>query len=65
MGEIIHINRARLKRQLPIPGQTAFLEQRITALLEHLEESPEVADEIMRLRNQIWLVEAMTWPKGH
>jgi hypothetical protein len=26
---------------------------------------PEVADEILRLRNEIWLVEAMTWPKGH
>jgi hypothetical protein len=65
VGDIIHINRARLKRQLPIPGQTAFLEQRITALLERLDDDPAVADEILRLRNEIWLVEAMTWPKGH
>jgi hypothetical protein len=63
--DIIHINQARLKRQLPIPGETAFLEERITALLGHLDDGPEVADEILRLRNEIWLVEAMTWPKGH
>jgi hypothetical protein len=50
---------------MPIPRQTAFLEQRITALLKHLDDGPEVADEILRLRNEIWLVEAMTWPKGH
>jgi hypothetical protein len=65
VGDVVHINRARLRRQLPIPGQTSFLEQRIAALLEHLDDSPEVADEILRLRNEIWLVEAMTWPKGH
>ena len=65
MGDVVQINLARLKRQRPIPGQTAFLEQRIAALLEHLDDSPEVADEILRLRNEIWLVEAMTWPKGH
>ena len=41
------------------------MEQRITALLEHLDDGPEVAAEILRLRNEIWLVEAMTWPKGH
>jgi hypothetical protein len=65
VGDVVHINFARRRRQLPIPGRTAFLEQRITALLEHLDESPEVADEILRLRNEIWRVEAMTWPKGH
>ena len=65
MGDIIHINRARLKRQMPIPGQTAFLEQRIAALLEQLDDGPEVTAEILRLRNEIWLVEATTWPKGH
>ena len=65
MSDIVHINLARLKRQLPIPGQTAFLEQRITALLEHPDDRPEISDEILRLRNEIWLVEAMTWPKGH
>ena len=65
MGDVVPINLARLRRQLPIPGQTAFLEERIAALLEHLDDSPEVADEILRLRNEIWLVEAMTWPKGH
>ena len=65
MGDIIHINRARLKRQLPIPGQTAFLEQRTTALLGHLDDGPEVTAEILRLRNEIWRVETMTWPKGH
>jgi hypothetical protein len=50
---------------MPIPRQTAFLEQRITALLKHVDDGPEVADEIRRLRNEIWLVEATTWPKGH
>ena len=65
MGDIIHINLARLKRQLPIPRQTAFLEQRIASLLGHLDDGPQVADEIRRLRNEIWMVEAMTWPKGH
>jgi hypothetical protein len=65
VGDVVHINLARLRRQLPIPGQTAFLEQRIAALLEHLDDTPEIADEILRLRNEIWLVEAMTWPKGY
>jgi hypothetical protein len=65
VGDVVDINLARLRRQQPIPGQTAFLEQRIAALLEHLDNSPEVAEEILRLRNEIWLVEAMTWPKGH
>jgi hypothetical protein len=65
VGDVVHINLARLRRQLPIPGQTAFLEERIATLLEHLDDSPEVANEILRLRNEIWLVEAMTWPKGH
>lgn len=65
MGDVIHINQARSRRQLPIPGQIAFLEQRIATLLEHLDDRPEVAGEILRLRNEIWLVEAMTWPKGH
>jgi hypothetical protein len=65
VGDVVHINLARLRRHLPIPGQTAFLEKRIAVLLEHLDDSPEVADETLRLRNEIWLVEAMTWPKGH
>ena len=65
MGDVVHINLARLRRQLPIPGQTAFLEKRIAALLEQLDDSPEVAEEILRLRNEIWLVEATTWPRGH
>ena len=65
MGDVVYINQVRLKRQLPIPRQTAFLRHRITALLDHLDDSPEMADEIRRLRNEIWLVEAMTWPKGH
>jgi hypothetical protein len=65
VGDVVHINLARLKRQLSIPGQTAFLEQRITTLLEHLNEGPDVEEEILRLRNEVWLVEAMTWPKGH
>ncbi|MEI9901077.1 MAG: hypothetical protein WDN31_14105 [Hyphomicrobium sp.] len=58
MGDVIHIDVARLKRRLPLPGRSAFLEERIAALLARLDESPEVAAEILRLRNEIWLTEA-------
>ncbi len=64
MGQVISINQARFRRQLPIAGPTAYLEQRIAALLEHLDDGPEVTAEILRLRNEIWLMETMTWLKG-
>ena len=58
MGNVVHINCARLQRRLPLPGQIEFLERRIAALVAMLDASPDVATEILRLRNEVWLAEA-------
>ncbi len=58
MGDVVHIDLARLKRGMPLPSQSDLLEQRIAALLARLDESPVVASEIIRLRNEIWLIDA-------
>ncbi len=59
MGDVVQLNQARLQRQ------AASLEKRITTLLEQSDDAPEVTAEILRLRNEVWLVEAMTYSKGH
>jgi hypothetical protein len=58
MGEVVRINSARLKRRLPSLGQIKVLERRIAALVAILDDCPEVAAEILRLRNEVWLAEA-------
>jgi hypothetical protein len=73
MGDVVHINSARLKRRLPLPDQIEFLERRIDALVAVLDSSPEMAAEILRLRNEVWLaearraisIEAIAHPGGH
>jgi hypothetical protein len=73
MGTVTHINCARLKRRLPLPGQIEFLEARIAALVALLDRSPVVAAEILKLRNEVWLsdapklisIDAIAHPGGH
>jgi hypothetical protein len=69
VGQLVDLNVARQKRSLPLPSQRAFLEERILSLVAKLDEAPAVVDEIIALRNRIWLLDAasgeISWPPGH
>ncbi len=56
MGEVVLLSAYRARRS-PVRRQE-YLESRITALLARLEDAPDVAAEILRLRNEVWLLEA-------
>ena len=62
----MHLDAARRKRGFAVSADRAFLEERILRLLGHLDDSPEVSDEILNIRNRIWLLDAASgkigWP---
>lgn len=57
MGEVINFDNARVRRGLPARGQRQDLEARIFSLLAKLGNDPTVVAEIIRLRNEVWLLE--------
>lgn len=64
MGKVINFESARLRRGLPLSNRPQDLEARIFRLLPRLD-NPAVVAEIIKLRNEVWLLETSDGEHEH